>query len=116
MKRIYTKTLAFVLIALILSVSSALNLSEALSAANNRTDVINAQLDLNDANIALARTQSDPLALRLDKVQARQRARRKPLPHPEHRRQRRRDRQPERRPCRDLHRGPDVRGGARCRR
>jgi len=58
-----------------LSTASALNLSEALSASNNRTDVINAQLSLNDANTALARTQADPLALRLQQVQANQRAR-----------------------------------------
>jgi len=69
------KTLSICLIATLLTLSSALNLNDALTAANSRTDVINAQLNLNDANIALSRTQADPLALRLEQVQATQRAR-----------------------------------------
>lgn len=68
------KTTSLILLSLIISAASALNLSEALSAANNRTDVINAQLNLTDAGIALVRTQADPLALRLEQVQASQRA------------------------------------------
>lgn len=69
------KSVLAILFALILTFASALNLQEALGAATTRTDVINAQLALNDANTALVRTQSDPLALKLDQVQAAQRAR-----------------------------------------
>lgn len=69
------KPLTLLFIVLSLSFANAQSLQEALGAANTRTDVINAQLALNDANTALVRTQSDPLALRLDQVQAAQRAR-----------------------------------------
>ncbi len=69
------KPFALSLVVLFLPFASALNLQEALGAATMRTDVINAQLALNDANTALVRTQSDPLALKLDQVQATQRAR-----------------------------------------
>jgi hypothetical protein len=49
-----------------------LTLPQALSTSNNRSAVINAQLALNDATLALTRTQADPLALRLQNVQAQQ--------------------------------------------
>lgn len=51
----------------------ALTLSEALSSVPARTVVVTAQLELADAEAALARTQSDPLALRPDLVNAQQR-------------------------------------------
>lgn len=51
----------------------ALLLSEALEAADTRTDVINASLNLTNAKTALGRTEADPLALRLEKAQAQQR-------------------------------------------
>lgn len=54
--------------------AQAQTLPEALGAADNRTDVINAQLAYTDATIALSRTQADPLALRLEQTQAQQRA------------------------------------------
>jgi outer membrane protein TolC len=49
-----------------------LTLPQALSTSNNRSAVVNAQLALNDATLALSRTQADPLALRLQNVQAEQ--------------------------------------------
>ena len=51
----------------------ALPLSDALQAAAERTDVVNARLSLSDAETALRRTGADPLALRLEKAQAQQR-------------------------------------------
>ena len=51
----------------------ALLLEEALAAAGSRTDVVNARLSQGDAELALGRTQADPLALRLEKTQAQQR-------------------------------------------
>ena len=51
----------------------ALPLDEALQAADDLTDVVNAKLNLADAETALRRTEADPLALRLEKAQAEQR-------------------------------------------
>lgn len=68
------KKLMCIFLTLLLASANALNLSEALGAANSRTDVINALLTLNDATTALNRSQADPLALRLELVQAQQRA------------------------------------------
>jgi Outer membrane efflux protein len=51
---------------------TALTLPQALSASNSRSAVVNAQLAINDATLALSRTQADPLALRLQNVQATQ--------------------------------------------
>lgn len=51
---------------------TALTLPQALATSNNRSAVVNAQLALNDATLALSRTQADPLALRLQQVQAQQ--------------------------------------------
>lgn len=63
-------TVAFLLLAT--SHAVALGLPEALATAGERTGVITAQLDLNDARRALERTEADPTALRLDRLQARQ--------------------------------------------
>jgi outer membrane protein TolC len=49
-----------------------LTLPQALATSNNRSAVVNGQLALNDATLALSRTQADPLALRLQNVQAEQ--------------------------------------------
>jgi outer membrane protein, heavy metal efflux system len=49
-----------------------LTLPDALATSNNRSAVVTAQLALNDATVALSRTQSDPLALRLEQTQASQ--------------------------------------------
>jgi outer membrane protein, heavy metal efflux system len=48
-----------------------LTLPDAL-ATSNRSAVVTAQLALNDATVALSRTQADPLALRLEQTQAQQ--------------------------------------------
>lgn len=50
----------------------ALSLPEALATADERTGVVTAQLDLSDARRALERTEADPTALRLERLQARQ--------------------------------------------
>ena len=57
-----------------LGLSFATTLDQALTATENRTAVVNARLAFDDAQLALSRTQADPLALKLDKVQAQQRA------------------------------------------
>jgi outer membrane protein, heavy metal efflux system len=49
-----------------------LTLPDALATSNSRSSVVTAQLALNDATVALSRTQSDPLALRLEQTQASQ--------------------------------------------
>ncbi len=49
-----------------------LTLPQALATSNNRSAVVNGQLALNDATSVLSRTQADPLALRLQNVQAEQ--------------------------------------------
>jgi outer membrane protein, heavy metal efflux system len=49
-----------------------LTLPDALATSNNRSSVVTAQLALNDAQVALTRTQADPLALRLEQTQATQ--------------------------------------------
>jgi outer membrane protein TolC len=49
-----------------------LTLPEALATSHNRSAVVTAQLALNDATVALSRTQADPLALRLEQTQASQ--------------------------------------------
>jgi outer membrane protein, heavy metal efflux system len=66
------------LFSLLLPLSSAfaqdtqLTLPDALTTSNNRSAVVTAQLALNDANVVLKRTQSDPLALKLEQTQAQQ--------------------------------------------
>ena len=50
----------------------SLTLPQALATSNNRSAVVNGQLALNDATSVLSRTQADPLALRLQNVQAEQ--------------------------------------------
>lgn len=60
---------------LLTGVAAAFGLQDALSAVDARTNVVNAILSLDDAQTSLQRTLSDPLALRLDKVQAEQRQR-----------------------------------------
>lgn len=50
----------------------ATSLDEALATADARTAVVTAQLDVNDAERQLERTEADPAALRLDRLQARQ--------------------------------------------
>ncbi len=49
-----------------------LTLADALATSNARSSVVTAQLALNDATVVLSRTQSDPLALRLEQTQANQ--------------------------------------------
>ncbi len=49
-----------------------LTLADVLATSNNRSAVVTAQLALNDATVALSRTQADPLALRLEQTQAQQ--------------------------------------------
>ncbi len=51
---------------------ATLTLPQALTTSNNRSAVLNGQLALNDATSVLSRTQADPLALRLQNVQAEQ--------------------------------------------
>jgi outer membrane protein TolC len=53
--------------------AQALSLAEALAQIEQRTNVINTRLELDDAELSLARTQADPLALRLELTQAQQR-------------------------------------------
>lgn len=57
-----------------LAAAQSLTLTDALAAAESRTDVINARLAQEDAQVALERTLIDPLALRLERTQAEQRA------------------------------------------
>lgn len=57
----------------LLPLSLALELSAALSAVSQRAGVVNSALAASDARAALARTEADPLALRLERTQARQR-------------------------------------------
>jgi outer membrane protein, heavy metal efflux system len=52
--------------------AAPLTLADALATSNNRSSVITSQLALNDATVALSRTQADPLALRLEQTQANQ--------------------------------------------
>lgn len=52
--------------------ASALTFEEAVTAAPGRPDAISAQLTLLNAESTLLRTEADPLALRLDRLQARQ--------------------------------------------
>jgi outer membrane protein, heavy metal efflux system len=49
-----------------------LTLFDALATSNNRSAVVTAQLALNDATVVLSRTQSDPLALKLEQTQSNQ--------------------------------------------
>jgi outer membrane protein TolC len=56
-----------------LALAQALTLEEALARAEARTAVVNAQLELIEAENALARTLADPLALRPERLQAEQR-------------------------------------------
>ncbi len=62
------------LVCLLPGLSFAVPLTEALAQADNRSDVVNADLARDDAAVALSRTEADPLALRLEQAQARQRA------------------------------------------
>ena len=62
------------LVCLLPGLSFAVPLTEALAQADNRSDVVNADLARADAAVALSRTEADPLALRLEQAQARQRA------------------------------------------
>ena len=66
----------FICVCSLLGVAAAqsLTLAEALAAADSRTDVINARLAQEDAQVALERTLIDPLALRLERTQAEQRS------------------------------------------
>ncbi|MDZ7705048.1 MAG: TolC family protein [Trueperaceae bacterium] len=66
-------TRLFVLLLLLLPTAYALTLNEALTNVDNRTAVVNAEAELDNARVALARTEADPLALRNERVQARQR-------------------------------------------
>ncbi len=73
------KVLLFSLFSFLFSLSSVaqeeaapLTLANALATSNNRSAVVTAQLALNDATVALSRTQSDPLALKLEQTQANQ--------------------------------------------
>jgi outer membrane protein, heavy metal efflux system len=52
--------------------AAPLTLADALATSSNRSAVVTAQLALNDATVALSRTQADPLALRLEQTQANQ--------------------------------------------
>lgn len=77
MRRAVTKrTLtSLVLLAMTLALAgqaSALSLAEAWAAAPARPDAITTRLELLTANNALVRTQADPLALRMDLLQANQ--------------------------------------------
>ena len=62
------------ILALLVLVSSALALDypQALQRAEERPPVVTARLQLQDARDQLARTESDPLALKLDRLKARQ--------------------------------------------
>lgn len=57
----------------VLPTAYALTLDEALTNVENRTAVVNAEAELENARVALRRTEADPLALRNEQVQARQR-------------------------------------------
>lgn len=65
-------TAVVTLLLLAASPTFALGLPEALATADERTGVVTAQLGLSDARRALERTEADPTALRLDRLQARQ--------------------------------------------
>lgn len=56
----------------LLTSALATSLPEALATTDARTGVVTAGLDLGDAERALERTEADPTALRLDRLQARQ--------------------------------------------
>ena len=56
--------------------AATLTLDEALSRADQRSGVVNALLAANDARRGLERTEADPLALRIDRLQAEQAAER----------------------------------------
>ncbi|MGL4611532.1 MAG: TolC family protein [Trueperaceae bacterium] len=49
-----------------------LTLPAALATSTNRSAVVTAHLALNDANVARSRTEADPLALKLEQIQAKQ--------------------------------------------
>lgn len=67
------RTLALLTL-LFASHAAALDLPGALRAAASRTAVVNAQLELDDAERTRQRTEADPLALRIDRLQAAQTA------------------------------------------
>ena len=68
------KKILILFVLALLNSSFALELTEALAQAGNRSDVVNAELAQSDAEVGFSRTQADPLALRLEQTQARQRA------------------------------------------
>ena len=68
------KNVFFVLICLLPGPSFALELTEALAQVGSRSDVVNAELACSEAELTLRRTEADPLALRLERTQAQQRA------------------------------------------
>ena len=68
------KTLFALLCCTLFAWGAALDLPEALTAVATRTEVVNAQLTLDDAETSLDRTEADPLALRLERAQAQQRS------------------------------------------
>lgn len=75
-RRANTTTLAALALAIGLLVTNAraITLSEALAQADTRLGVVNALLELDDSRRALERSRADPLALRLERTQAEQRA------------------------------------------
>ena len=68
------RALVTVLFVASMATAQTLTLSDALAAAESRTSVVNARLAQADAQVALERTEIDPLALRLERTQAQQRA------------------------------------------
>lgn len=68
------KKMFVLLVCLLPGLSFAIPLTEALAQADTRSDVVNAELARSDAEVALSRTEADPLALRLEQTQAQQRA------------------------------------------
>ncbi len=66
------KKLFLVPLVALLSVAFGLTFEEAVSAAPGRPDAISAQLELLNAESTLLRTEADPLALRVDRLQAQQ--------------------------------------------
>lgn len=71
-RRALAATLLALAFALPTAAAAASTLDDLLAAVDARVGVVTAALDLDEARRALARTEADPLALRLDRVRARQ--------------------------------------------
>ena len=71
-RRLLSVLAALAALLLVLPSALAVGLPDALTTAEARTGVVTARLDLGDAQRAVQRTEADPTALRLDRLQARQ--------------------------------------------